>query len=228
MGPVGSLPLWLSLCREVNGGRLQVAPGGSQELLTVEKRLTFFTTGLGWDKSMTVSLEEMLEEEDMLSRWLLGLNLLQRRSPMVASVQTAGTGDWACPATSTPVPTFVLPTGLFEGNVLKSSSLTTVAAGTGGLDPAGSSFGSLRGCIWTSVGSSSGSGSLLPLLSFNVSVFSTRESGEDLERTRTFSASPLSLMEQSRASLVGRVDWNVAFIAVENEYSSGDREWCER
>lgn len=75
---------------------------------------------------MTVSLEEMLEEEDMLSGWLLGLNLLQRRSQAVASVQRAGIVAGAvagivagavamgCATTPTQAWLFVL-TLLFEG-----------------------------------------------------------------------------------------------------------------
>lgn len=110
----------------------------------------------------------------------------------------------------------------------------TVAAGTGGLDTAGSSLGSLNGCIWMGVCCSDVSGRLLlwvPSLSWNVRPFSNRsvrESGEVLERTGGFSASPLSLTEQSSvSSLDETVDWNSAFIAVEDEYSSGDKERCE-
>lgn len=52
---------------------------------------------------MTVSLEEMLEDEDMLSLWLLGSSFLQRRSFMVASVQTSGMADclWSGGVTAT-------------------------------------------------------------------------------------------------------------------------------
>lgn len=46
---------------------------------------------------MTVSLEEMLEDEDMLSRWLPGSSLLHSRSFAVASVDTSGTTDWTGP-----------------------------------------------------------------------------------------------------------------------------------
>lgn len=110
----------------------------------------------------------------------------------------------------------------------------TVAAGTGGLDKAAPSLGSLKGCIWIGVCSSNIFGRLLlwlPALSWNVRLFSNRsvrESGEALERTGGFSASPLSLMEESRASSLDEmVDWNSAFIAVEDEYSSGDKDRCE-
>lgn len=76
-----------------------------------------------------------------------------------------------------------------------------------------------------SVCSSNISGGLLlgvSRLSCNVRGFSSRsvrESGEVLARP-----SPLSLMEQSSAALDEMVDWNSAFIAVEDEYSSGDKE----
>lgn len=221
MGHGVSLFLWHSLCWKLNGERLQVTQAGSQELVTVEKRLTFFTTGLGRDKSMTVSLEEMLEEEDMLSRWLLGLNMLQSCSPMVASVQTAGTGDWACTATWTTASLLVLLTGLLEGKWLRHSCLITAAAG--------SSLGSLKGCIWISVCSSSVSAPLLlwaPWPSCNVRDFSNRslrEGGEVLERPRAFSASPLSVIEQSRASVDGTLDWNSAFIAVDDDKGRWER-----
>lgn len=92
-------------------------------LPAVCRLVRLFLARLGRDRSMTVSLEEMLEEEDMLSRWLPGSNLLQRRSFMVASVQTSGTADWACIdeaiATRTCPSLFVLLTGV----LLKSARL---------------------------------------------------------------------------------------------------------
>lgn len=45
------------------------------------------------DRSMTVSLDETLEEELRLSRALVGSSLIQRRSQSVASVQTRGTTE---------------------------------------------------------------------------------------------------------------------------------------
>lgn len=48
-----------------------------------------------------------------------------------------------------------------------------------------------------------------------------------MERDRGFSASPLSLMERSRASMEETPDWNSAFIAVEDGYSSGGKEGRE-
>ena len=48
---------------------------------------------LGRERSITVSLEDMLEEEDMLSRWLLQSSLLQIRSLTVASKYTSAAGD---------------------------------------------------------------------------------------------------------------------------------------
>lgn len=96
-------------------------------LLAVGRLVKLFLARLGRDRSMTVSLEEMLEEEDMLSRWLPGSNLLQRRSFMVASVQTSGTADWACPVEATATRTwpslFVLLTGVCDGRLLKSALL---------------------------------------------------------------------------------------------------------
>lgn len=41
-----------------------------------------------------MSLEDMLDEEDMLSRWLLQSSLLQIRSLTVASKYTSAAGDW--------------------------------------------------------------------------------------------------------------------------------------
>lgn len=92
-------------------------------LLAVGRLVKLFLARLGRERSMTVSLEEMLEDEDMLSRWLPGSSLLQRRSFMVASVQTSGIADWACPAWSTSIRTwpslFVLLTGVCDDIWLK-------------------------------------------------------------------------------------------------------------
>lgn len=42
---------------------------------------------------MTVSLDDMLEDEDTLSRWLLGSSRCHNRSLPVASEYTAGIGE---------------------------------------------------------------------------------------------------------------------------------------
>ena len=62
-------------------------------LLPSGRLVWLLRTRLGMERSMTVSLEEMLEEEDMLSRWLPGSTLLHSRSFMVASVHTSGTHE---------------------------------------------------------------------------------------------------------------------------------------
>lgn len=105
-------------------------------LLDVGRLVRLFLARLGKDRSMTVSLEEMLEEEDMLSRWLPGSNLLQRRSFMVASVQTSGTADCAWPAETTATRTcpslFVLLTGACDGRLLKRALLAWAVCAGGG------------------------------------------------------------------------------------------------
>lgn len=79
----------------------QLPQGCSQVLLAEGRLLRLFLARFGSDKSMTVSLEEMLEDEDMLSRWLSGSSLLHSWSFMVASVQTCGIADWVWPAEAT-------------------------------------------------------------------------------------------------------------------------------
>ncbi len=57
------------------------------------RQVRLFLERLGKDKSITVSLDEMLEDDDTLSRWLLGSSLLQSLSFKVASRETSGTTD---------------------------------------------------------------------------------------------------------------------------------------
>lgn len=117
-------------------------------LLAVGRLVRLFLARLGRDRSITVSLDEMLEEEDMLSRWVPGSSLLQRRSFIVASVQTSGTADWACPAEATATRTwpslFILLTGVRDARLLKSALLAWTA-GTAGV-PADTAGGSL---VWS-------------------------------------------------------------------------------
>lgn len=79
----------------------------------------------GRDRSITVSLEEMLEDEDMLSRWLGGSSLLHSRSLRVASVQIWGTTDGAAPpaapATRTWPSLSIFLTGVLGGPWLNSA-----------------------------------------------------------------------------------------------------------
>ena len=118
--------------------------------------LRLLRTRLGMERSMTVSLDEMLEEEDMLSRWLPGSALLHSRSFMVASVHTSGTHERPSEITaaSTCPSLFDRRTGGWDGSGVNRALLTGVfgAAGAPPGGPVGAAPGSVFGaCLGSGV-----------------------------------------------------------------------------
>ena len=179
---------------------------------------------------MTVSLEEMLEEEDMLSRWLPGSSLLHRRSFMVASVRTSGTADWARTWPSL----FARLTGACDARGLKSALLVWTRGTAGAPVDFPAPGGAAGTLLFSIVVSRLSFWFVLSLVGERVLLFVWSSgalgigTGADalLEKVAVFLGSPLALVGLPSTPFVVGVAGETGFIAVVGEWRGVDVDRC--